>query len=102
LALLLGAMVCEVNGILNFLLVPKETLDQIAIVLITTIFTILSIYRLTFLKLFKKFNQQLLIFVLLLASLGLLWKMILVDNPIFSCYFSGLLLLIFWIHAFSV
>ena len=102
LALLLGAMMYEIYGILDFMLVPKEILSQIATIRVTTTFTILLIYGLTFFKGFKKFNQHLLIFVLLLASLGLLWKMILVDSHLFPYYFSGLLLLIFWIHAFSI
>lgn len=102
LALLLGALMYEVYGVLDYMLVPKEILGQIATIRLSTTFIILFIYGLTFFKFFKKFNQHLLVFVLLLASFGLLWKMTLVDDHIFAYYFSGLLLLIFWIHAFSI
>jgi len=40
--------------------------------------------------------------VLLVAAFGLIIKMHLVDARIFPYYFAGLMLLIFWIHAFGI
>lgn len=102
LALILGALMYEMYGVLDFLLVPKNIIDKIEFIRITTTFAIMFVFGLTYTKCFKKYNQALLISILLFAGTGLLWKMALIDQRIFSYYFSGLLLLLFWIHAFYI
>jgi diguanylate cyclase len=89
-------------GILDYLLVAKNIIDKIEFIRITTTFAIIVVFGLTFTKYFKKYNQALLISILLFAGMGLIWKMALIDQHIFSYYFSGMLLLIFWVHAFYI
>ena len=102
LALLLIAMMYELYGILDFLLAPKDLLGQIAMIRTSTTFIILVVFGLTFFRIFRKYNQQILTLVLLLTGFSLLWKMTLIEQNIFPYYFTGLLLLIFWVHAFYV
>jgi diguanylate cyclase len=102
LALLLGAMMYEMYGILDFLLISRSVLSQITMIRSITTFTILVVFGLTFLKAFKRYPQQILTFIFLFSALGLLWKMALIQQSVFPYYFAGLLLLIFWIHAFYI
>lgn len=102
LALLLGALVYEVYGVLDFLLVPKTLLNEVALIRISSTAMILTVYGISFLKLFKKYHQPLLTLLLAVAASGLLLKMLIVDTRILPYYFSGLMLLVFWIHAFSI
>lgn len=102
LALILGALMYEMYGILDFLLVPKNIIDKIEFIRICTTFAIIIVFGLSFTKYYKKYNQALLISILLFAGIGLIWKMALIDQRIFSYYFSGMILLLFWIHAFYI
>ena len=102
LALILGALMYEMYGILDFLLVPKNIIDKIEFIRITTTFAIMLVFGLTYTKYYKKYNQALLISILLFAGVGLVWKMALIDQRIFSYYFSAMILLLFWIHAFYI
>lgn len=102
LALLLGAMMYEMYGILDFLLVAKTALSQITVIRTVTTFTILIVFGITFLRAFKRYTQQILTFIFLFSAIGLLWKMVLIQQSVFPYYFSGLLLMIFWIHAFYI
>jgi len=103
LALLLGALVYEVYGVLDFLLVPKTLLNEVALIRISSTAMILTVYGLSFLKLFKKYHQPLLTLLLAVAvavavavaASGLLLKMLIVDTRILPYYFSGLMLLVF-------
>ena len=101
-ALLLGIVMYEIYGILDFLLVPKEILGKIATIRIANSFLLLVIYGTTFLKIFKKYNQHLLFFILTVSAASVLWKITLIDARIFPFYYAGILLMIFWIHAFSI
>ncbi len=92
LALILGALMYEMYGILDYLLVAKNIIDKIEFIRITTTFAIIVVFGLTFTKYFKKYNQVMLISILLFAGMGLIWKMALIDQRIFSYYFSGMLL----------
>ncbi|MBA3696847.1 MAG: hypothetical protein H0W85_08875 [Methylotenera sp.] len=102
LALILGALMYEMYGVLDHLLVSKNILNRIEFIRISTTFAIMVVFGLTFTKYYRKYNQLLLISILLFAGIGLLWKMALIDQRIFSYYFSGMLLLLFWIHAFYI
>lgn len=102
LALLLGAIMYETYGILDFLLIPKEMLIKITMIRVLTTMIILMVFGLTFSRAFKKYHQQMLAFILIVAGGDLLLKMSLIDQSIFSYYFSGLLLLFFWAQAFYV
>lgn len=102
LALLLGAMMYEMYGILDFLLIPKEMMAKITLIRISATMMILMVFGLTFFRIFKKYHQQMLAFILVLSGSDLLLKMTLINQSIFSYYFSGLLLLFFWAHAFYV
>jgi diguanylate cyclase (GGDEF)-like protein len=102
LALLLGAMMYEMYGILDFLLVEKSMLSQVTIIRTVTTCTILAVFGTTFLKVFKRYTQQILTFIFLFSAVGLLWKMALIEQTVFPYYFSGLLLMLFWIHAFYI
>ncbi|HSI43333.1 MAG TPA: GGDEF domain-containing protein [Methylotenera sp.] len=102
LALILGALMYEMYGILDFLLVPKNIIDKIEFIRISTTFAIIFVFGLSFTKHYKKYNQALLVSILMFAGLGLIWKMALIDQHIFSYYFSGMILLLFWIHAFYI
>ncbi len=102
LALLLIAMLYELYGILDYLLAPKNLLGQITVIRSATTFVILFIFALTFFRVFKKYHQQLLTFALLFSTVSLIWKMTLIEQNIFPYYFTGLLLLLFWVHAFYV
>lgn len=102
LALLLGAMMYEMYGILDFLLVAKSMLSQVTFIRTITTFMILSVFGITFLKVFKRYPQQILAFIFLFSAVGLLWKMALIEQKVFPYYFSGLLLMLFWIHAFYI
>jgi diguanylate cyclase (GGDEF)-like protein len=102
LALLLGAMMYEMYGVLDYLLVTHAALSQITIIRTVTTFTILMVFGITFLRVFKRYTQQILTFIFLFSAIGLLWKMALIQQSVFPYYFSGLLLMIFWIHAFYI
>lgn len=102
LALLLGAMMYEMYGILDFLLVAKSVLSQVTIIRTITTFTILAVFGITFLKVFRRYTQPILSFIFLFSAVGLLWKMALIEQRVFPYYFSGLLLMLFWIHAFYI
>ncbi len=102
LALILGALMYEMYGILDFLLVPKNIIDKIEFIRISTTFAIILVFGVSFTKYYKKYNQALLISILMFAGIGLIWKMALIDQHIFSYYFSGMILLLFWIHAFNI
>ncbi|MGB2832160.1 MAG: GGDEF domain-containing protein [Methylotenera sp.] len=102
LALLLIAMMYELYGVLDYLLAPQNLLGQIAVIRTTTTFIILVVFVLTFFKFFRKYNQLILTFALLLSGVSLIWKMTLIEQNLFPYYFTGLLLLLFWVHAFYV
>ena len=102
LALLLGALMFEVYGVLDFLLIPKELLGKVTLIRTSAAAIILMMFGLTFLRLFKRYNQQILAFVLFLTGGDLLLKMTLIEQSVFTYYFCGLLLLFFWAHAFYV
>jgi diguanylate cyclase (GGDEF)-like protein len=95
-------MMYEMYGILDFLLVAKSVLSQVTIIRTITTFTILAVFGTTFLKLFRRYPQQILTFIFLFSAVGLLWKMALIEQTVFPYYFSGLLLMLFWIHAFYI
>lgn len=102
LALLLIAMMYELYGILDYLLAPQQLLGQITVIRSATTFIILFIFTLTFFRIFRKYHQGILTFALLLSAVSLLWKMTLIEQQLFPYYFTGLLLLLFWVHAFYV
>lgn len=102
LALLLGAMMYEMYGILDFLLIPKDILVKITMIRISATMIILMVFGLTFFRVFKKYHQQMFTFILLVCAGDLLLKMALIEQAVFPYYFSGLLLLFFWAHAFYV
>lgn len=102
LALLLIAMMYELYGILDYLLAPQQLLEKITVIRSATTFIILLIFSLTFFRIFRKYHQVILTFALLLATVSLIWKMMLIQQYLFPYYFTGLLLLLFWVHAFYV
>jgi hypothetical protein len=57
LALLLGTLVYEVYGVLDFLLFSQRLPNEVALVRISSNAMILTVYGLSFLKLFKKYYQ---------------------------------------------
>ena len=101
-ALLLGAIIYQIYGILDYLLIPPEKVGEIIVIKTFTTFVLLTVFGLTFLRVFKKYNQDILCFVLFLACVGVLSIMVLISENVFPYYFSGLLLLVFWAHAFYV
>jgi diguanylate cyclase (GGDEF)-like protein len=102
LSLLLIAMMYELYGVLDYLLAPQNLLSQITFIRSATTFVVLAIFILTFFKVFKKHHQTLLTFALLLSSVSLLWKMTLIHQSIFPYYFTGLILLLLWVHVFYI
>ncbi len=102
LALLLIAMMYELYGVLDYLLAPQQLLERITVIRSATTFTILFIFTLTFFRVFRKYHQAILTFALLLSAISLIWKMTLIQQHLFPYYFTGLLLLLFWVHAFYV
>jgi len=102
LALLLGAMIYEVYGVLDYMLLSAEIIGQIAIIRLFTTFSILAVFAMTFCRIYRKHNEKILSFITIFASTSLLWKMSLIDQVAFPYYFAGLLLFFFWIHAFQV
>lgn len=102
LALILGVLMYEMYGILDFLLVPKDVLNKIEFIRITTSFALLLLFGLSYTKFYKKNHQLLLIGIFLFSGIGLLWKMAIIDQRVFPYYFSGLMLMLFWIHAFFI
>lgn len=102
LSLLLIAMMYELYGVLDYLLAPQNLLSQITFIRSATTFVVLAIFILTFFKVFKKHHQTLLTFALLLSSASLLWKMTLIHQSIFPYYFTGLILLLLWVHVFYI
>ena len=102
LALLLIAMMYELYGVLDYLLAPEQLLGQITVIRSATTFMILFIFSLTFLRVFRKYHQVILTVALLLSAVSLIWKMSLIKQYLFPYYFTGLLLLLFWVHAFYV
>lgn len=101
-ALLLGAIIYQIYGVLDYLLIPPEGIGEIIIIKTVTTIGLLSVFGLTFLKVYKKYNQQILSFILLFATAGVLWVTALISKNVFPYYFSALLLLVFWAHAFYV
>ncbi len=101
-ALLLGAIMYQIYGILDYLLIPPEDVGEIIIIKTFTTFLLLTTFGLTFLRFFKIYNQPVLCFLLLLASIGVLLIMEMITKNLFPYYFSALLLLVFWAHAFYV
>lgn len=102
LGLLLGAMMYEIYGILDYMLVTKDLLAQVTLIRVSTTFLILVVFALTFSRIYRKYGQEILSTIIVLASFSLLWKMSLIDQQVFPYYFSGLILIFFWIHSFCV
>lgn len=102
LALLLGAMMYEIYGVLDYMLVSQELIALIFVIRLSTTCSILLVFALSFSRLFRKYSQQILSLTMIAACFSLLWKMSLINQSIFPYYFSGLLLFFFWVHAFQV
>lgn len=102
LALLLGAMLYEIYGVLDYILVSEELIALIFAIRLSTTCSILLVFALSFSRLFRKYSEQILSVTMIAACFSLLWKMSLIDQSIFPYYFSGLLLFFFWVHAFQV
>ncbi len=101
-ALLLGAIIYQIYGVLDYLLIPPEEVGEVIIIKTFITSVLLMIFGLTFLRIFKKYNQNILCSILFLACISVLWIMALVSENVFPYYFSALLLLVFWAHAFYV
>lgn len=102
LALVLGILMYEMYGILDSLLVPKNVLHQIEFIRSTTTIALLILFGLSYTRFYKKYHQLLLIVIFLFSGIGLLWKMAIIDQRVFPYYFSGLMLMLFWINAFFI
>lgn len=102
LALVLGILMYEMYGILDSLLVPKNVLHKIEFIRSTTTIALLILFGLSYTKFYKKHHQSLLIAIFLFSGIGLLWKMAIIDQHVFPYYFSGLMLMLFWINAFFI
>ena len=102
LALVLGILMYEMYGILDSLLVPKDVLYKIEYIRSTTTIALLILFGLSYIRFYKKHHQVLLIAIFLFSGIGLLWKMAIIDQHVFPYYFSGLMLMLFWINAFFI
>ncbi len=102
LALLLGALIYELYGILDYILLSADVIAEVAQMRLFTTFAILSVYGVSFLRFFRKYYEKLLSLITLAASFSLFSIMLLIDKVSYPYYFAGLLLFFFWIHAFQV
>jgi diguanylate cyclase (GGDEF)-like protein len=95
-------MIYEIYGVLDYMLLSAEIITQVAIMRLLTTLSILTVFGVTFCRIFRKYNERILSVVTIFASISLLWTMSLIDELAFPFYFAGLLLFFFWIHAFQV
>jgi len=102
LALLLGALVYAVYGILDYMLLSADVIGQVTTIRLFTTFFILATFCITFFRSYRKNSEKILCLIALLSSFNLLWVMSQIDQVSFPYYFAGLLLFFFWIHAFQV
>lgn len=102
LALLLGAMTYALYGILDHMMLSADIVAEVMKIRLFTTLAILSVFAMTFLRLYRKYYEKLLSFITLVASFNLFWVMLLIDKVSYPYYFAGLLLIFFWIHAFQI
>ncbi|HEY8118025.1 MAG TPA: GGDEF domain-containing protein [Methylophilaceae bacterium] len=100
-ALLVGAMMYGLYGVIDSLLIPAEAMGPVWFILALVIITALAVFALTFHKRFARINQFTLASTGFLGGLGLLGKMWLLPDISISYFYAGLILIIFWCHCFS-
>lgn len=100
-ALLVGAGMYGLYGLLDVLLIPPEEMKFVWFILLGVIAVALAVFALTFYKRFARFNQPLLAITALIGGVGLLGKMWLLPDATIAYFYAGLILIIFWAHCFS-
>jgi len=100
-ALLLGAVLYGVYGVMDFLFIPTEDYIKALYIHIMALIIAFCVFGLSYTKSFINNNQILLCVAGFFAGLGLLGKMTYLSNDAINFFYAGIIVITFWCHTFS-
>ncbi|MCB5184529.1 GGDEF domain-containing protein [Methylobacillus gramineus] len=100
-ALLVGAIMYMLYGLLDPLFVIPEAVISVWYIRTMVVMLFFAVFGLTFYRQFVKYNQFLLGVVSLFSGLGLLAQLSFMPLAAISYYYTGLIVIVFWSYTFS-